>query len=209
MKKYILIILIFSLSVSSLVAQENNITSKHVVSIDTQPLISGLIVAPIMGSFLGLGYALSGSDFDSSSIPFGYGIGLGYEYIINSHVTVGVDTDFVGVHVFNENIFMFNWNINSKFFFKKTGTPKGFFMKPMIGGTYGNASDNSSIYLTTAQLELGWRFLLSPETAKTKFAIDFSPFIFGYSYDHSKYVEGNKRNNFTYGSFTLAFTVIF
>lgn len=209
-KKIILIVLMFSLCVSNLVSQESNITSKHVFSIDTAPLLSGLMAGFVIGAVAGLGDSLSG--VEPRSFGFGYGIGFGYEYIIDSFATIGLDADFNGIHFDDESVFLLSWNINSKFFFKKTGTPRGFFLKPMVGGQFGKSpSDSASYYATTIGLELGWRFLLSPETSKIKFLIDFSPVSFRYTYNHSDsgLLDGS-RHDYGFGFLqTLAFTMMF
>jgi len=199
--------ILFSQEATKEVANTVPISSKNVFSIDIAPSIEGAFSAVISGYF---------------QI---YGAGISYERVINKYVTVGVKTTFIGthnrylLHDSNEteiyiNEFRFVWDINSKFFFKKKAiVPNGFYIDIGIGGllvTPGTFTTDKLDYYTGGRFELGWRFLLSSNSEKIKYLIDFAPLGFGV-YGLHLLRPNQPLNNGVYAIYsgTLAFSMMF
>lgn len=211
LKKVLLFSLLITLQINTLFSQEATntvpVVSKNVFSIDIAQSIVGTFSAVISGYFQS------------------YGAGISYERIINKYVTVGVKTTFIGTDSrlklddsnqteIRENQFLFVWDINSKFFFKKKAiVPNGFYIDIGFGGllvTPGTFTTANFDYYTGGRFELGWRFLLSSNSEKIKYLIDFAPLGFGVYGLHLLRADQPLNNGvLPMYSGTLAFSIMF
>lgn len=219
-KNIYVVLLLFSFSFKSLMAQDINSNqeintnddifyNRHAFSINVMPTIMAPLTALIIGG-IGSAFGQMGSIFNPEADNiidmgnvFGLGLGLSYEYAFTRSITVGLDTRVMHMNVDIFSMTMFDWNISFKMFVNGK-RPEGFFIEPKIGGLYVHSdvgNEAISYYSTLITAEIGWRFLLFKKSGKdwkVKYAIDFSLFEIGYQ--NISYAFGQKIDNSGLGS---------